>query len=91
MFRLLRFGRSPYGKCLRRYKVQMLILITLCGLVYFYYAVNGEHLRQSCDISEAKLDNLRLLIKTVANALEKEKVRYWLDYGSLLGSYRCVY
>ena len=86
---------SQYEKrvCLRkllRCRCTLLVSVLLLGLFYFHYALNGERMRYSCDVSEMKNDRLRLLIYTVSRALEKRKVTHWLDYGSLLGAYRYV-
>lgn len=64
------------------------VAVFLLTLLVFHITISVQFRQSTCDVSETKNNELRILIKTVSKALEKRNVTYWLDYGTALGAYR---
>ena len=69
-----------------RRKVIISIIVAILCLLQLYKSLNGDIIKTSCDLSEEKNNNIRHVLKTVTEVLERHNVTFWLDNGALLGA-----
>lgn len=63
-----------------------IILLSFLHLVVLPQASGGYN--EECLTPEWKRQILRTMVQNISRAFDKFNVRYWIDYGTLLGAYR---
>eukprot|EP00111_Clytia_hemisphaerica_P017081 TCONS_00050589-protein len=77
--------RIKHRRC---YLVLVLLLILLAWVHFKLLPSITDQYNTDCYLSEQSKKDLEILLKIIISSFEKNKVFYWLDYGSLLGAVR---